>query len=190
MEQLFLVARPKGRVKKLAAEIRQQLNEKFKIYGEFNPTLHVTVEVVKINEPKDLLKAKDIIKNIAKQFSPFPLQVTGFAFFPPPFKAITLAIEKNNEIEIISKLIHEALAEQGMIGREDFKSWKFHITVASPFGAERIWTAEEFNAACEIAANIEVKGKCLIDKLELWRPVFDLRKMQEGTFPLKNSSIL
>ncbi|MFZ7103973.1 MAG: 2'-5' RNA ligase family protein [Peptococcaceae bacterium] len=185
MEQLFLVVKPRGEVKALAQKIRNRINENYHIYGRVQPAIHATVEVISLNKAGDLQAAKDIIAKISRQFSPFKLEITGFVFFPPPFKAITLAVNKNNEIEIISKLVYEALAEQGMAGREDLQSWKFHITVASPFGAERVWGDQEFRGACQMVANWSVAGSCLIDQLELWRPVFDPVKMREATFPLK-----
>jgi len=185
MEQLYLVAVPKKSLIDLAQRLRNQINDNFQIYGDFQPALHVTVEVVKIQDNTDLYKAKEIIRRISKQFSPFSLEVTGFVFFPPPYKAITLAIKKNNEIEILSGLIYEALREQGMIGREDLHSWKFHITLASPFGANREWSAEEFNSACMIVKDAKISGQCLIDTLELWRPVVAPTEMREGIFSLK-----
>ncbi|MDK2822802.1 MAG: hypothetical protein PWQ67_675 [Clostridia bacterium] len=187
MEQFFLVVVPEDQVKSKALEIRNKINRRFQIYGGFKPALHTTVEVIKPQNSEDLSKAKAIIKQISKQFRPFTLEVTGFNFFPPPFKAITLAINKNNEIEILSSLIYEALAEKGMIGREDLRSWKFHITVASPFGAVREWSVEEFDLACEMIKDEPVCEKCIIDRLELWRPIFDPQKMCEATFPLKKS---
>ncbi|KJS21498.1 MAG: hypothetical protein VR72_10150 [Clostridiaceae bacterium BRH_c20a] len=185
MEQLYLVAVPKTSLIDLAQRLRNQINEAFQIYGDFQPAFHVTVEVVKIQDNIDLDKAKEIIRRISKQFSPFSLEVTGFVFFPPPYKAITLAINKNNEIEILSGLIYEALREQGMIGREDFHSWKFHITVASPFGAKREWSAEEFNAAYMLVKDAKISGQCIIDTLELWRPIVTPTEMIADIFSLK-----
>lgn len=186
-QQLFLVAVPVNPVKSLAKEIRGKINQRFQIYDQFKPALHTTVEIIKPRNEEDLVKAKKIIAKITSQFAPFSLEVSGFVFFPPPYKAITLAIKKNNEIEILSSLIYEALAEQGIIGREDLRSWKFHITLASPFGAAREWTGEEFIEACKMVEGQTVQGKCIINRLELWRPVFDPKKMREEIFNLTSN---
>lgn len=184
MEQFFLVAQLQEPLKLLAEEIREKINNRFKIYGDIEPVLHTTIEVLRTKEKEDLILAKKIIKDVVADFSPFCIEVTGFEFFPAPHKAITLGIKKNREIGEISFLLHNQLQRQGLTDREDFAEWKFHITVAGTFGAQREWNNEEFTEACHLVENMDVSSSCLVDTLELWRPVLFPQKKEIAVFKL------
>ncbi|SMB83309.1 2'-5' RNA ligase [Desulfonispora thiosulfatigenes DSM 11270] len=188
MNQLFLVAIPTGPVLELAKDLREKINNEFHLYSWIEPSLHATIEVLKIENNEDLKECEQIISSIVDKFKSFTLEVKGFEFFPPPHKAITLAIRDNYFIENLSYLIHEQLQAKGLTSRENFSGWKFHITIAGVFGADREWSEEEFYRASEMVNDISVQGRCVIERLELWRPIISSEKKIIQTFNLKRAA--
>lgn len=188
MDELYLVAIPTGPVLGIAKEIRDKINEEFEIYSHPEPALHLTVEVLKIENNEDLEESIKIISSITKEFSPFTLEVKGFEFFSAPHKAITLAVKENYFVENLSYIIHQKLQAKGLTSRENISDWKFHITLAGLFGAKRQWSEEEFYRASEFVKDTFVQGRCVIEHLELWRPVVSSDQKIIQKFELKRQA--
>jgi len=163
-------------------KIQKSLSNKYKLYHDL-PTLHITLEVV--GDP-DVDKLSTIINEILKPYKKFKVSVNGAICFNPPHKSVNLKIDEEGYIIRLAKKINSKLSEAGFIVRESIENWDLHISLANTNYAAREWSVPEFNAACDATKQKDIKALLRIDRIELWKPINNKKKMVVKSFPLRS----
>ena len=162
--------------------IQKGLSQKYKLYHDL-PTLHITLEI--IGDP-DIEKLSSLINEIIKPYKKFRVSVNGVICFDAPHKSVNLKIDEQGYIIRLAKKINTKLAENGFIVRENIDNWDLHISLANTNYASREWSISEFTAACNSTKEKDIQTLLKIDRLELWKPINNKKKMVVKTFPLKS----
>jgi 2'-5' RNA ligase len=188
-EPHILVAVPTGEVLAAAEEIRASIQEQYGIYPEVPPPLHFTLERIWPGGEAQLARAIESIRSITSQSPPFEIRVCGFDYYEAPHLAVALRVERCPIIAPLSRALFDDLRGLGIAVRDDYKEWRFHITVAGTYGAERAWSEQEFgDAARWVGATMDIDAACQVSQLELWGPRYDPQLDVLATFPLAGST--
>ena len=118
--------------------------------------------------------------------SSFKVSVNGAICFDPPHKSVNLKIDDQGYIIRLAKKINSKLTETGFAVRENIDNWDLHISLANTNYAAREWSVPEFNAACDATKQKDIKTLLKIDRIELWKPINNKKKMVVKSFPLKS----
>lgn len=176
---VFLVARPTGRLFSLAAEVQESLNKKYNLYEGIVPPIHLTFARISVEGELGLTQAVSRIGEAVRKISPFLLQASGYLRFGPPHLAVGVSIVGDDKLFKLRAELVTHLGEQLVVQANDY--WKPHMTlVSSTFG--RQWSEEEWLSAYNVALDYSMQGECLIEELELWYPEFDPRVRVLGKF--------
>lgn len=170
--RLFLVAVPQGRVLLQAARLQRMLARRYRLYKRL-PPLHMTIEVIRPPSDRSFAEAVRTIRAVVERTPPFQIHTDGFVCFPAPHKALAVSVVKTPELERLSKRLHLQLGAAGFGVRDDLDEWEFHITLAGTWNSLREWSDLEFQSACNRLRRRGFQGRCLVTRLELWRPRFD-----------------
>ncbi len=185
-DALFLVAIPRGKLLKTSRQLQEKLNERFDLYRDKLPPLHLTIERLKIKTDLEYRKAVEIIDSVCDLTEPFEVNVDGFSFFGPPYKSINLKVSATEPIKELSQRMNEQLRFEGLTDRNFDQDWEFHISLVNMVFADREWCAEEYLEAKEIVGNWKLNLTCKVEWLELWKPQYNPRLIIEDFFPLRN----
>lgn len=167
---LFLVARPTGRLMSLTAEVQEALNKRYQLYTGPLPPLHLTLARVQIAATEEHAAALDRIAQAARKSGPFYAQASGYLCFGPPHLAIGAAIVGDDSLFRLRADLVTHLTEQLVVQPNDY--WKPHITLVSATHG-RAWSEPEWKAAHRMALDHVLQAECLIEELELWYPQYD-----------------
>ncbi len=167
----YLVAIPQGELLQEAARLQREVSNRYCMYDEPYPALHVTVGTVYPENAEQLQQASYIMKRTLRCFAPFDIHVNGSSCFSPPNKSLNLAIIEDSTVRQLAKTVQHSLASAG-ISCKDMTDWDFHITLVSPIYAKREWSGEEFRQVCNLMETQSVKLTCTVRMLELWSPTF------------------
>ena len=163
-------------------KIQKNLSHKYKLYQDL-PTLHITLEV--IGDP-DIDQLSTIITDILKPYKKFKVSVNGAICFDPPHKSVNLKIDEQGYIIRLAKKINTALSDHGFLVRENIENWDLHISLANTNYASREWSATEYMDACNLTKQKDIKTLLKIDRVELWKPINNKKKMVVKSFPLRS----
>lgn len=182
---LFLVALPRGKLLKTSRQLQGKLNEKYNLYRDKLPPLHVTIERLKIEDEAEYLKAVGIIDSICELTEPFEVKVDGFSFFDSPYKSINLKVSSTQSLKELSEQLNIELKKEGFTDRIFDENWEFHISLISMVFADREWSSEEFEEAKRMTKGWKLNLSFKVEWLELWRPQYNPRLVIEDFFPLR-----
>ena len=185
-DMLFLVAIPRGKLLKTSRQLQEKLNNKFQLYRDKLPPLHVTIERLNIDDEEKYVKAVNIIDSVCDLTEPFEVTVNGFSFFEPPYKSINLNVSTTDPIKRLSENLNAELLREGFTDRKFDENWHFHISLVNMVFADREWSDVEFEEAKAMMQNWKLNLTCKVEWLELWRPQFNPRLVIEDFFPLGN----
>jgi 2'-5' RNA ligase len=163
-------------------KIQKNLSKKYRLYHDL-PTLHITLDT--ISDP-DIEKLSTIITDIIKPYKKFKVSVNGIICFDPPTKSVNLKIDEQGYIIRLVNKINSTLLDRGFIVREGTENWDLHISLANTNFADRDWSISEFTEACEHTKQDNIKTLLKIERLELWKPINNKKKMLVKSFPLKD----
>ncbi|MBT9176700.1 MAG: RNA 2',3'-cyclic phosphodiesterase [Firmicutes bacterium] len=167
---LFLVARPTGRLLSLAAEVQETLNKRYKLYAGHLPPLHITLARVQFLDSEERGQALERTAEAARKTGSFLVQANGYLCFGPPHLAIGAAVVGDENLFRLRADLVTHLAEQLFVLPNDY--WKPHITLVSATHG-RPWSEQEWKAAYHEVLDYPLQAECLIEELELWYPQFD-----------------
>lgn len=165
-----------------AEKIQKELCKKYKLYNDL-PTLHITLEI--IGDP-DIEKLSSLISSIIKPYKKFKVSMDGAICFDPPHKSVNLKIENKGYIMRLVRKINTTLKENGFDVRENIDFWDLHISLANTNYAVREWSSSEYVAACNAVKESGFINLLKIDKIELWKPINNKKKMVVKSFPLRD----
>lgn len=161
-------------------KIQKYLSNKYNLYTTL-PKLHITLEVV--DEPN--LDALCIaLGDILKKYKSFSANINGAICFKPPFKSVNLKVDKTGTILEVMELLNSELRSLGFNVREDISNWDLHISLANANFSTRDWSTKEFENACTIVRNINLKSNIKIPRIEIWKPVNDKDEMVVKSYEL------
>lgn len=185
-KRLFIVGIVEGDLMKKAIVLQKLFAEKYQLYHNSLPNLHITLEIVEEDE-NNLGKIRDAVMRVSQHIEKFTVRATGFACFPPPYKSVGLLIEKTTELTYAINTVEEYLDIYGIKSVKPFGSeFVYHLTLANTFLADRKWSEAEFFEACamvdRVKAPLSLSGT--LSQIAIWHPVRDAKKMSQGTFDL------
>lgn len=169
---IFLVARPTGRLMSLAAEVQEALNTRFDLYGGTLPPLHLTLARIAANGAMEQARAIARVGEAVRKCPGFFIEASGYIRFGTPHFAIGVSVVGDEQLFKLRAELVNHLDDQLVVLPNDY--WKPHITlVSATFG--RVWTEEEWLSAYTVALDYPMQAACLIEELELWYPEYDPR---------------
>ena len=167
---LFLVARPTGRLLSLAAEVQETLNKRYKLYAGHLPPLHLTLARLQVCDAEEQGRALERTAEAARKTGPFLVEAHGYLRFGPPHLAIGAAVVGDENLFRLRADLVTHLAEQLFVLPNDY--WKPHITLVSATHG-RAWSEQEWKAAYQEVMGYALQAECLVEELELWYPQYD-----------------
>jgi len=167
---LFLVARPTGRLLSLAAEVQETLNKRYKLYAGPLPPLHLTLARMQFLDTRERALVLERIAEAARKRGPFRMQAHGYLSFGPPHLAIGAAVVGDEYLFCLRADLVAHLAEQLVVLPNDY--WKPHITLVSATHG-RAWSEQEWKAAYHEVLGYDLQAECSVEELELWYPQYD-----------------
>ena len=172
-DEYFIVLKPEGDVLDLAEFLQDKLSDQYNLYPEdMYPEIHITLDRIY----KDKLdEAIEIINSVILKYSEIDIVVKNFDCYS--FKEnnfLVLNVEENKKLVQFSNELHAKLAERGISTIENYKDWKFHISLASTvFTEEKHNFGEEFQQLCFRFEGVHTPRECKAGVIELWRPTLD-----------------
>lgn len=167
---LFLVARPTGRLLSLAAEVQEMLNKRYRLYAGILPPLHLTLARMQFADENERRLALERTAEAARKTGAFYVQANGYLRFGPPHLAIGAAVVGDENLFRLRADLVTHLAEQLVVQPNDY--WKPHITLVSATHG-RAWSEQEWKAAYTSVLDYALQAECLVEELELWYPQYD-----------------
>lgn len=184
-ERIFLMILPEHPTYEVARKFQEEVNQKYQLYRVL-PTLHITLESFYVESDEDQKRAIGAIQETCRELKPFSIRVNGFACFDPPYKSVQLHVVETLPLTQLYNQIHSRLKEMGYEVMEYPEGVQFHMTIASACFADREWSNEEYQQACEELKSLSVQSVFTFKGLELWYPELepDARLIHE--FELKH----
>jgi 2'-5' RNA ligase len=169
---VFLVARPTGRLLSLAAEVQEALNRRYNLYDGAVPPLHLTFARIRVDGDMGLTQALSRVGEAVRRNQPFVMQASGYIRFGPPHLAVGVSIVGDDRLFRLRTDVATSLGDQLVTPLHDY--WKPHLTlVSTTFG--RFWSEEEWGSAYNFALDYPLQADCPTEELELWYPEYDPR---------------
>jgi len=176
---VFLIARPTGRLFSLAAEVQEGLNRKYSLYDGVVPPLHLTLARITASGDMGLAQAIARIGQAVRKNTSFNMQVSGYLRFGPPHLAVGVSIVGDDKLFKLRADLVTHLSEQLVVLPNDY--WKPHMTlVSTTFG--RHWSEDEWLSAYNLALDYPMQAECLVEELELWYPEYEPKVKILGKF--------
>jgi len=171
--EYFIVLKPSGDVLDLAEFLQEKLHDQFDLYpDDIYPEIHITLDRIYKDRLKDAVK---IINSLVLKYSKIDILVKNFDCYS--FKDnnfLVLNVEENKQLVQFSKELHEKLSTENVSTIENYKNWKFHISLASTvFTEQRQSFDEAFQNLCFRFEGIQTPRKCKAEEIEIWRPTLD-----------------
>lgn len=168
--ELFLIARPTGRLLSLAAEVQEGLNRQYNLYEGVTPPLHLTFARISAVGDMGLAQAVSRISAAVRKNTAFSMDASGYLRFGPPHLAVGVAIVGDDKLFKLRADLVTSLDDQLVVMPNDY--WKPHLTlVSATFG--RAWSEDEWLSAYNLALDYSMHAECLVEELELWYPEYD-----------------
>lgn len=164
----YIVAIPDGIIMTELLKLQKFISRKFKMYTEPYPTLHLTVGIFNQNQKLEL--AAQVLRETFDSLSTFSVRIQGKSCFKAPFLSVGVDIQ-SQPLSYLAGKLEGTLLKAGFFPYS-FSHWDFHISLVSPHFADRLWSNDEFNQACEIVNRFAPEGIAHISRLELWAPDF------------------
>lgn len=171
-QPLYVVALPDGPVVEQALIWQRQLIERFPVYTrEPFPPLHVTLAT--LNFPGAMLP--EIIKRmetVSHKIDPIPVKSSGFGCFGHPSLAVTVYIERSDELDTLTRTVRHALASTDLLQPLSVERWAYHMTLSSAITADQPWDEGTFARACYYKSVEFIPLSGTLTTLALWFPEF------------------
>ena len=161
--------------------LQKDICNKYKLYKNL-PVLHITLEVV--TDP-DMEKLDEAIKEIIKPYRKFKVESNGVICFDAPYKSVNLEIESKGFIIRLVRKLNETLKQKGFMVRNKIDEWDLHVSLANTNYALREWSSGEYADACENTKRQGFPRMSKIDKIELWKPINNTKKMVVKSYELR-----
>lgn len=150
--------------------LQKAICEKYNLYNPTTdlPKLHITLEI--ITDP-NLLDLDISLQTIIKAYTNFEVKLDGVICFDPPYKSVNLHIKNKGTVYELSKELNSVLSSQGFNVRENIENWNLHISLANTTFADRVWSDNEYLAACNLAKDENFSQTITVRCIELWKPI-------------------
>lgn len=183
-DEYFIILKPKDDVLKLAKFLQDELSSQYDLYPEDKiPEIHITLDRIVKDKIDETIK---ILEKVILKYSKIDILVENFDCYS--FKDnnfLVLNVEKNKELVQFSNELHKRLTEENISTIENYKDWKFHISLASTIFTEKKHNFdEEFQELCFRFKGVQNPRKCKADVIEIWRPTLDEDKKVIKKFQL------
>ncbi len=185
-KQVFLVIIPEHPTYELAKQIQKEVNQKYRLY-QVLPELHVTLETITVKTEEEIDLIIRLIQENIYNFKPFLIKINGFACFDPPFKSVYLNVVKTDSLIQFYNQIHSCFKEFGLEVKEYPDGIQFHMTIASRILADREWSSDEYQQACQELKSFSVKSDFIFKSLELWNLDLDPKRRLLARFSFKEN---
>jgi len=172
-KEYFIVLKPEGDVLKLARFLQNRLASEFQLYtDDVYPEIHITLDRIYKKKLKD---AVQIIKSIIVKYTGIDIFVEDFDCYS--FKDnnfLVLNVEENKKLVNFSRELHEKLEKADVSTIDNYREWKFHISLASTVFAENQKNFnEDFKELCFRFDGVNTPRSCQANIIEIWRPTLD-----------------
>jgi len=167
---VFLVARPQGKLLSRAAEVQEAINRRYKLYDSTLPPLHLTLARITAGDDANFTRAILCIERVASVTTPFSIAARGYLRFGLPHLAVGVAVLANTPLLSLREALATELKAQmvRLAGRQ----WRPHITLVSATFSNNSWGEAEWLAAYDYALEFPLEAECPISELELWYPEY------------------
>ncbi|MFW6382143.1 MAG: 2'-5' RNA ligase family protein [Bacillota bacterium] len=168
-KELFIVLIPGGEVKKQAGKIQELIADNFNIYDKMSrPELHVTIDRIKktgiktsINYIETIINKWDEKVNIAlKSFN---------CFHQKDDRYLVLKIRPTKSLIKLSKRIHFGLSKLNLSTIQNYKEWRYHITIVNNALINKEITKYDFTKLCELIDGQEKDVISKVERIEIWQ---------------------
>lgn len=183
-QRIFLVLVLEYPTDEIAHQFQIAINQKYNLY-QILPEQHITLESIFFSSQKDIDLAKRVIGVTCKEIKPFPIIISGFACFGPPYKSVYLNVVKTEPLDELYQKIHSDLKEKHLEVKEYPEGVQFHITIASSCYPGRNWSESEYLHVCRELKKIPIESGFVLNSLELWYPKLDSEERLIERFNLK-----
>jgi len=172
-KEYFIVLKPEGDVLKLARFLQKRLVSEFQLYpNNVYPEIHITLDRIYKKKLKDAVK---IIKSTLVKYSEIDIFVKNFDCYS--FKDnnfLVLNVEENKKLVNFSRELHEKLEKAHISTIDNYKEWRFHISLASTVFAEKQKKFnEDFKHLCFRFDGVNTPRSCRANIIEIWKPTLD-----------------
>ncbi|KGM99747.1 hypothetical protein Z969_10465 [Clostridium novyi A str. 4570] len=178
----YLVALFDNEDYKKIEKIQKSIAKEYNIYNSL-PMLHITLEVI---DNPDVDKLEKVIRKILEPYKKFKVQISGVICFEPPYKSVNLKVEGKGYINRLCRNINDTLKLYGFRVRKNIENWDIHISLANTNFSSREWSYDEYSTACSNLKQDKVCEMITINKIELWKPINDKKRMVVKSIPLKD----
>jgi len=167
---VFLVARPQGKLLSRAAEVQEAINRRYKLYDNKLPPLHLTLARITAGDDVDFTRAMDIVGRVVSVTAPFSIEARGYLRFGLPHLAVGVAVLAAEPLLSLRETLAKELDTQmvRLAGRQ----WRPHITLVSAAFSNSSWGEAEWLAAYDYALEFPLEAECPVSELELWYPEY------------------
>lgn len=183
-QRIFLILVLEYPTDEIAHQFQKVINQKYHLYKVL-PEQHITLESIYFTDERDIELAKKIIGKNCRELQPFPITISGFACFGPPYKSVHLNVVKTEPLDQLYQRIHTDLKDNRLEVREYPEGVHFHITIASSCYPGRNWSEKEYLYVCSELKKIPVESGFILHSLELWYPKLDSQERLIERFNLK-----
>ncbi|MBS3938151.1 MAG: 2'-5' RNA ligase family protein [Peptococcaceae bacterium] len=167
---VFLVARPTGKLLSLAAEVQEKLNIRYRLYDQALPPLHLTLLRINPSGKQDLSAVVTGIKQAADLAPSFKIEARGYLRFGSPHLAVGIAVRRTAALLRLRTVLAERLGDQ--VVPVAGGHWRPHITLVSAAFSSNAWGEEGCLAAYHDALAFPMRAECAVSELELWYPEY------------------
>jgi len=167
---VFLVARPQCALLRQAARLQEELNNRYRLYSEALPPLHLTVARITLTGEQSLSQVVANIKSAVNLAPSFTMKARGYLRFGAPHLAVGIAIAENEALLALRASLRQHLGAQ-MVELPG-KLWRPHITLLSAAFANGNWSEALWREAFEYALTVPIDAECAVKELELWYPEY------------------
>jgi len=167
---VFLVARPTGKLLSQAAKLQEELNNRYRLYTEALPPLHLTLTRIAPQGEQGLSQVVENIKSAVNLAPSFTMKARGYLRFDVPHLAVGVAIAQTEELLGLRENLRHHLGEQ-MVELPG-KLWRPHITLLSAAFANGNWSEPLWREAYDYALTVPIHAECAVSELELWYPEY------------------
>jgi len=167
---VFLVARPQGRLLGMALEVQEALNRRYKLYDHTLPPLHLTLARISAGDDVNFTRAIECIGRVVSRTSPFNIEARGYLRFGAPHLAVGIAVLAKEPLVSLREALAMELKEQMV--NVNSQEWRPHITLVSATFSNSSWGEAEWLSAYDCALEFPLVAECPVSELELWYPEY------------------
>ncbi|MGM0414384.1 MAG: 2'-5' RNA ligase family protein [Bacillota bacterium] len=168
-EELFIVLIPGGEVKKQADKIQRLIADNFDIYDKMSrPELHVTIDRIKKTGVKTSINYIETIINSWNEKVNIALKSFN-CFHQEDDRYLVLKIRPTKTLIKLGKKIHFGLSKLNLSTIQDYKEWRYHITIVNNALINKEITKYDFTKLCELIDGQEKDLISPVERIEIWQ---------------------